>query len=62
MDKLNFKAEVRKQLYLRKWSYGDLAEHTRYTNRSIQQMMYDDAKMSPRAMEQIAEVLEIKLE
>lgn len=62
MEKRVFIAEVKKQLALRKWSYKDLSEHTKYTSRSIGQMMYDESKMSPQAMNNIANALEIKLE
>lgn len=62
MDKQLFKAEVRKQLTLRNWSYADLADHTKYTRRSINQMMYDFSRLSPAAMHEIASVLGIKLE
>lgn len=61
MNKLYFKAEVKKQLALRKWSYGDLAEHTRYTYGTIRVMMYNDEKLSDRAMNEIASVLNISM-
>lgn len=61
MDKHIFRAEVKKQLFLRKWSYSDLAEHTRYTPGTIRIMMHDDTRLSDRAMEEIAEVLEITI-
>ena len=59
MDKLLFKAEVKKQLMLRKWSYKDLAEHTKYTQRSVQQIMHDDAKLSENAVKEFASALGI---
>lgn len=59
MDKLLFKAEVKKQLALRKWSYTDLSEHTTYTPRSVQQIMYDDSRLSDRAVREFAEALNI---
>lgn len=62
MDKRDFKGEVKKQLYLRNWSYSDLAEHTKYTPRSVGQMMYDDNKMNPIAMKEIAKALDIQLD
>ena len=61
MDKRNFRAEVKKQLYLRNWSYADLAEHTRYTRGTIRIMMHDDTRLSPRGMQEIANALEIDL-
>ena len=61
MDKLKFKAEVKKQLYLRKWSYADLAEHTTYKPISIKQIMYDDSRLSQRAINEIASALEIDI-
>ena len=61
MDKLLFKAEVKKQLVLRKWSYADLAEHTKYTRHSIRQMMYSDEKLSEAAMSEISKALGIEL-
>lgn len=61
-EKLMFKAEVKKQLALHKWSYADLAKHTGYTKHTITQMMYDDSRLSPRAMGRIAEALGIEIE
>ena len=61
MNKLYFRAEVKKQLALRKWSYTDLAEHTRYTYGTIRVMMYNDEKLSDRAMKEIASVLDIPM-
>ncbi len=61
MDKHIFRAEIKKQLYLRKWSYADLAEHTKYAPGSIKTMMVDDARLSERAMNEIAGVLNIDL-
>lgn len=62
MDKRNFRAEVKKQLYLRNWSYADLAEHTRYTRGTIRIMMHDDSRLSKRGMGEIARALNIELE
>lgn len=62
MDKEIFKAEVKKQLSLHKWSYSDLADRTKYTQRSIGQMMYDLDKLSDDAMHEIASALEIELD
>lgn len=62
MDKLKFKAEVKKQLTLRNWSYADLAEHTKYTVGTLRTMMYNGEKLSPRAMHKIAKALNIWLE
>ncbi len=62
MDKLLFKAEVKKQLTLRKWSYSELADHTKYTHRSIAQMMYDLDKLSEGAMHDIAKALDIQID
>lgn len=59
-DKLIFKAEVRKQLVLHKWSYADLAKATGYTTKTITQMMHDDSRLSPAAMKKIAEALGIE--
>ena len=50
MNKTEFKAEVKKQLTLKDWSYKELAEHTGYKQQSIQVMMCDDAKLSNTAM------------
>lgn len=61
MDKLYFKAEVKKQLTLRNWSYADLAEHTRYTVSSIRTMLCNCEKLTPASMKNIADALEIKL-
>ena len=61
MDKLSFKAEVKKQLTLRNWSYADLAKHTKYEASSIRTMLYNGDKLSPRAMKAIADALDIKL-
>ena len=62
MDKQLFKAEVKKELFLHKWSYIDLSERTGYTPNTIKQMMYDDTRLSPGAMEKIGEVLGINTE
>lgn len=62
MDKLKFKAEVKKQLTLRNWSYADLAEHTKYTVGTLRTMLYNGEKLSPGAMHKIAKALDIKLE
>lgn len=59
MDKLLFKAEVKKQLALRKWSYTDLSEHTTYTPRSVQQIMYDDSRLTDRAINEFSSALDI---
>ncbi len=60
MSKLEFKAEVKKQLTLKGWDYSDLAKATGYTQGSLQVMMSDDAKLSPRAMKKIADALNIE--
>ena len=60
MNKTEFKAEVKKQLTLKDWSYKGLAEHTGYKQQSIQVMMCDDAKLSNTAMKKFAEVLNIE--
>lgn len=62
MTKLEFKAEVKKQLALRCWGYETLAKRTGYTHGSIQTMMCSDEKLSPQAIKNIAEVLGISLE
>ena len=59
MSKLEFKAELKKQLTLKGWNYGDLAKVTGYSQQSIQTMMCDDAKLSQPAMKKFAEVLNI---
>lgn len=61
MDKLSFKAEVKKQLTLRNWSYADLAEHTKYKVSSLRTMLYNGEKLSPAAMKVIADALDINL-
>ena len=60
MSKLEFKAEVKKQLTLKGWDYSNLAKVTGYTQGSLQVMMSDDAKLSTRAMRKIAEALDIE--
>lgn len=60
MTKLEFKAEVKKQMVLREWNYKDLAAATGYTHQTIQVMMCDDAKLTDCAMDRISEVLNIK--
>ena len=62
MDKHNFRAEVKKQLYLRNMSYADLASDTGYAYGTIRMMMHDDTKLSKRGMEKIAETLDINAE
>lgn len=62
MDKLTFKAEVKKKLTLKKWSYADLAEATGYSQGSIWVMMSDETKLSKRAMRKFADALDIKVE
>ena len=62
MDKLAFKAEVKKKLTLKKWNYADLAEATGYSQGSIWVMMSDETKLSKKAMQKFADVLEIKVE
>lgn len=62
MDKLHFKAEVRKELTIRNWSYKDLAEHTTYGSGSIRVMMSNTDKLSDNAMKDIAQALNIKLD
>ena len=61
MDKHIFRAEVKKQLHLRNWSYAALGEATGYTGGTIRIMMHDDTRLSPKAMRKIAEVLHIKM-
>lgn len=61
MNKHIFRAEVKKELALRKWSYSDLAEHTRYTPGTIRIMMHDDTRLSERAINEIASALDISL-
>ncbi len=60
MNKLEFKAEMKKQLTLRGWNYRDLSEHTGYSQQTIQVMMCDDDKLSNTAMKKFAEVLNIE--
>lgn len=59
MDKRLFRAEVKKNLFLRNMKYADLAERTGYSPGSIRIMMHDDLRLSPRAMEKISEALDI---
>lgn len=59
MNKTEFKAEVKKQLTLKDWSYKELAEHTGYKQQSIQVMMCDDKKLTPQAMSKFAKILGI---
>lgn len=61
MTKLEFKAEVKKQLTLKGWGYEELAKVTGYTQGSLQTMMSNDAKLSSSAIRSIAEALGIKL-
>lgn len=61
MNKHIFRAEVKKQLALRRWSYSDLAEHTKYTPNTIRIMMHDDSRLSERAVNEIAKALDISL-
>lgn len=61
MDKHIFRSEVKKELFLRNWSYADLGEATGYAGGTIRVMMHDDTRLSPKAMRKIAEVLHIKL-
>ena len=60
MTKLEFKAEVKKQLALRGWNYKNLEEATGYTQGTIQVMMSDESKLSESAMKAFASVLGIK--
>lgn len=60
MNKLEFKAEVKKQLALRGWTYKDLERESGYTQGSIQVMMSDDNKLSNSAMEVLSNVLNIE--
>lgn len=62
MNKREFKAEVKKQLALRKWNYGDLEKATGYTQGSIQVMMSDDNKLSRAAMKSFSDALGISYE
>lgn len=57
MDKLAFKAEVKKYLTLKGWNYIDLAAATGYEQGSIQVMMSDDKKLSANAMLAFANAL-----
>lgn len=64
MDKLLFRAEVKKQLALRKWSYDDLARHTTYkSGNSIAQLLYDNPndprELTDRFINEVASVLNI---
>lgn len=61
MDKHEFRAEVKKQLYLRNMTYADLAFYTGYSPGTIRVMMHDDSRLSPKAMDTIAEHLSIDL-
>lgn len=64
MDKLLFKAEVKKQLALRKWSYDELAKHTTYkSGNSISQILYDNPnaprELTDRFVSEVASALDI---
>ena len=61
LKKIEFKAEVKKQLALRGWNYDDLGKQSGYTQGSIQVMMSDDEKLSERAINIFAQVLGISL-
>ena len=61
LKKIEFKAEVKKQLALRGWNYDDLGKQSGYTQGSIQVMMSDDEKLSERAIKIFAQVLGISL-
>lgn len=66
MDKLLFKAEVRKQLALRKWSYSDLAKHTTYkSGNTIAQLLYDNPhaprELTDKFVDEIASALDIDI-
>lgn len=60
LDKRDFRAEVKKQLYLQGMKYKELAEKTGYTYKTMQMMMCDDTRLSDKAMTRISEVLGIK--
>lgn len=62
MNKLSFKAEVKKRLTLKQWDYRNLAEATGYQQSSIWVMMSDDNKLTDKAMRKIAEALNIELD
>lgn len=64
MDKLLFRAEVKKQLTLRNWSYDDLAAHTTYkSGNSIAQLLYenpnDPRKLTDRFVSEVSKALDI---
>ena len=62
MSKLEFKAEVKKQLILKGWTYEELADATGYTHGSVRVMMSDEEKLTKQAMEKIATALGIEVE
>ena len=62
MSKLEFSAEMAKQLRLRGWDYKKLAEVTGYTHGTIRTMMCDNTKLTPQAMKKFADVLGIEVE
>ena len=61
MEKKLFRAEVKKQLYLRGWSYAQLAEALGYTTNSMRVIINDDKRLNDKKMQIIASVLDIKL-
>ena len=61
VNKHEFRAEVKKELYLRNMKYADLAFYTGYSPGTIRIMMNDDSRLSPKAMDTIANVLSIDM-
>ena len=61
LDKHNFRAEIKKSLYLHNMGYKDLAEATGYTPGTIRIMMHDDSRLSPAAMKKISDALDIDM-
>lgn len=62
MSKLEFKAEVKKQLVLKGWNYEKLAAATGYTQGTVRVLMSDEAKLTPQAMKKFADALGIEVD
>lgn len=61
--KLIFKAEIKKQLALRNWSYEDLAIYTNYSAGSIKQLLSNNSReLTDRFINEVASVLNIDTE
>ena len=60
MTKLEFKAEVAKQLMIRGWDYSNLAEATGYKQGSLWVMFSDFDSLGVKAIRKISEALDIE--